>query len=158
VELNDWILALHLLAAFCLIGALVIFSVMIVALWRCDSPSRVASTMSLARLGAVTTAVGSLGTVIFGVWLAISLDRYEIWDGWVIAALILWAIASSLGQKSGVGYTEGGELAQKLASEGATSSPELAERFGATRAFWLHVAATALFLLILVDMIWKPGA
>jgi hypothetical protein len=158
VELNDWILALHLLAAFFLIGALVAFWVMIVALWRSDSPSRVASTMPLARYGAALVAIGSMGTVIFGIWLAISVDEYELWDGWVIAALVLWALASALGQKSGEGYTAGGELAEKLGADGTTASPELAESFGATRAFWLQVASSAVFLLILIDMIWKPGA
>ena len=57
MELNDWIIALHLLAAIALIGAEVVFSVMIAALWRSDSPSRVASTMYLARAGAGLIAV-----------------------------------------------------------------------------------------------------
>jgi hypothetical protein len=158
LELNDWILALHLLAAFALIAAEVAFSIMIAALWRSDSPSRVASTMLLARVGVILVMVGLAGTIVFGVWLAISLDAYQLWDGWVIAALVLWAIGGFLGQKSGEGYQAGGELAEKLAAEGTTSSPELAETFGASRAFWFHVATVVVVVLIVVDMIWKPGA
>ena len=158
MELNDWILALHLLAAFALIGALVAFTTMIVALWRSDNPSRVASTMYLARIGTVMVGIGIAGTVIFGIWLAIGLDAYEVWDGWVIAALVLWALGGYLGQKAGEGYTAGGELAEKLAEEGQTSSPELAEAFGPTQAFWCHVTTSGIVLLILIDMIWKPGA
>ena len=41
VSLNDWILALHLLAAFALVAAEVLFTILIVALWRSDSPSRI---------------------------------------------------------------------------------------------------------------------
>jgi uncharacterized membrane protein len=158
VDLNDWILALHLISAVALIGAEVIFTIMVVALWRSDSPARVASTMPLARIGAVLVMVGMAGTIVFGVWLAISRDEYQLWDGWVIAALILWAIGGFLGQKSGEGYQAGGELGAKLAAEGTTSSPELAETFGASRAFWFHWATLAVVLLIVVDMIWKPGA
>ena len=80
------------------------------------------------------------GTLVFGIWLAISLDAYQLWDGWVIAALVLWAIGGFVGQQSGQGYQAGGELAEKLAAEGTTSSPELAETFGTSRAFWFHIA------------------
>ena len=158
MELNDWLLALHLLAAFALIAAEVAFATMIAALWRSDSPSRVSSTMPLARVGVVLVGVGSAGTVIFGVWLAISLDAYQVWDSWVLAALVLWAISGYLGQKAGEGYVAGGELAAELSADGTTSSAELAERFGASRAFWLHLATSAVIVLILADMIWKPGA
>jgi len=158
VDLNDWILALHLLSAFALIGAEVMFTIMIAALWRSDNPPQVGSTMPLARLAVVLVMVGLAGTIVFGVWLAISRDEYQLWDGWVIAALVLWALGGFLGQKSGEGYQAGGELAEKLTAEGTTSSPELAETFGASRAFWLHSATLVVVVLILVDMIWKPGA
>ena len=49
-------------------------------------------------------SVGSLGAIIFGVWLAISLDFVQVWDGWVIAAIVLWAIATETGRRSGVEY------------------------------------------------------
>ena len=34
----------------------------------------------------------------------------------------------------------------------------LAAAMGVTRAFWMHCISTLLIFLILVDMIWKPGA
>ena len=158
MELNDWILALHLLSAVALVAALVIFSIMIVALWHSDDAARVASTMPLARIGTVLVMIGMAGTVVFGVWLAVSLDEYQLWDGWIIAALVLWLIGGILGQQSGAAYAEGGRRAGELAAGGTTSSPELAETFGASRAFWFHCATVAVVLLIIVDMIWKPGA
>ena len=129
MELNDWILALHLLAAFALIGAEVVFTTMVVALWRSDSPTRVASTMFLARAGVAMIIVGTAGTVIFGVWLAIGLDAYQLWDGWVIVALVLWALGGYLGQKAGEGYTAGGEL-REAGRRGADLERELATEFG----------------------------
>ena len=158
MSLDDWILSLHVLSAFALVAAEVAFTVMVVALWRTDSPARVAAMMRIARTGTLLVMIGMAGTLVFGIWLAISLDAYKLWDGWVIAALILWALGGFLGQKSGEGYQAGGELGEKLAAEGVTSSPELAESFGASRAFWFHNATLLVVLLILVVMIWKPGA
>jgi hypothetical protein len=48
--------------------------------------------------------------------------------------------------------------AQRLASAGTETSPKVAETFGASRAFQLHTVSSLLILLILIDMIWKPGA
>jgi hypothetical protein len=158
MSLDDWILSLHVLSAFALVAAEVAFTIMVVSLWRSDSPARVAGMMRVAKVGALMVMIGISGTLIFGIWLAISLDAYQLWDGWVIAALILWALGGFLGQKSGEGYTAGGELAEKLSAEGVTSSPELAETFGASRAFWFHNATLIVVLLILIVMIWKPGA
>jgi len=158
MDLNDWILALHLLSAVSLVGAVTIFSIMIAALWRTDDPVAVTSFERLGLIGNVMVGVGLGGTIIFGVWLAISLDAYQLWDGWVIAALVLWVIGTVLGKWTGDGYRETSELASRLASSGTARSPELSAAMGATRAFWFHVATVVVILLIVVDMIWKPGA
>jgi len=158
VDLNDWILSLHVLSAFALVGAMVIFWIMIVALWNTDSTTRVASLMTVSRVGTVMIAAGSIGTIVFGIWLAISLDAFQVWDGWVIAAIVLWAIAAEVGRRAGEGYGEAGLEAGKLAEAGTPTSPLVAETFGASRAFWFHAASSVLFVLVLIDMIWKPGA
>ena len=158
MSLDDWILALHLLSAFALVGALVVFWTMIVALWNTDSTTRVASLMTVSKVGTVMIAAGSIGTIVFGVWLAISMDAYQVWDGWVIAAIVLWAIAAEVGRRSGEGYGEAGAEAEKLAAAGTPTSALVAETFGASRPFWFHTASSVLFLLVLIDMIWKPGA
>src|SRR5438045_808067 len=95
---DDWLLALHLLAAFALVGAIIVFWVAVVAIRRTDLPEQVAAASRLLPLTNVVVIVGSLGTIIFGVWLAIALDGIEVWNGWVIAAIILWAIATGAGQ------------------------------------------------------------
>jgi uncharacterized membrane protein len=158
MELNDWILALHLLSAVALIAAVTIFSVMIVALWRTDDPAAVTSFMRLGIVGNALVVIGSLGTIVFGVWLAISLDAYQLWDGWVIAALVLWAIVGAVGKQTGDGYRATSEMAAQLVASGSPRSPELAAAMGASRAFWLHCLTTVLIFLLVIDMIWKPGA
>jgi hypothetical protein len=158
VDLNDWILALHLLSAVALVASVTVFWVMIVALWRTENPAAVTSFMRLGIVGNVLVTIGSLGTIVFGVWLAISLDAYKLWDGWVIAALVLWAIMGAVGKQTGDGYRGTAEMAAQLAASGSPRSPELAAAMGASRAFWLHCLMTVLILAIVVDMIWKPGA
>ena len=158
MDLNDWILALHLISAVALVGALTVFSVMIAALWRTDDPSAVTSFMRLGMVGNALVAIGMLGTIVFGIWLAISLDAYELWDGWVIAAIVLLVIGGALGKRTGDGYRESAELASRLVSSGSPRSPELAAAMGATPAFWFHVATCVVVVLIILDMIWKPGA
>ena len=100
---------------------------MLAALWRSDSPARVASTMLLARVGVILVGVGMAGTIVFGIWLAISLDAYQLWDGWVIAALVLWAVGGFTGQQSGQGYQAGQRARREARGRGhdgrAQSSP-----------------------------------
>jgi uncharacterized membrane protein len=158
VSLNDWILALHLLSATALVGAMTLFSILIAANWRADRPATIASFMRIAVIGNVLVGVGTAGTIVFGVWLALSVDGYDIWDGWVVAAIVLWAVATELGRRGGTAYTEAGNRAQELAQAGNVPSPELARAFGPSPAFRLHVGSTIVILLILIDMIWKPGA
>jgi uncharacterized membrane protein len=158
VGLDDWILALHLISAFALIGALTIFTVMIAMLWRTDDPAAVTSFTRLALTGSVLVLIGTFGTITFGVWLAISRDAYHVWDGWVIVAIALWVLVAGVGQQTGERYRKTADLAEELASSGTARSPELATAMGATRAFWMHIATLVLVALILIDMIWKPGA
>jgi uncharacterized membrane protein len=158
VELNDWILALHLLSAALLVGAEVIFGAMIVTLWRESGTTRVNSFFGVSRIATLMVLVGSAGTLIFGVWLAISKDPYDLWDGWIIAALLLWAIAGWSGQEAGKGYGSAGMEARRLAEAGTPTSQTVAETFGPSRAFKLHLVSNVAIALLVIDMVWKPGA
>ena len=158
MSFDDWILAFHLISAVALIAAVTMFSVTIAAVWRSDDPAAVTSFMRVGLVGNILVTIGSLGTIIFGVWLAISLDAYQVWDGWVIAAIVLWAVAVELGRRAGKLYGGAGMEAERLSAAGTETSPVVAETFGASRAVQFHAASSLLVLLILIDMIWKPGA
>jgi cytochrome bd-type quinol oxidase subunit 2 len=135
VSLDDWIKVLHLLSAFALVGAMAVlwFAYLVV---RADGAAS-AAVGRLFKIGTVVVGIGISGTLVFGVWLSISLDGYEPWDGWVIAALVLWAIAGGAGDRAGRVSREPGGLQQALV---------------------LHAVSSLAIILILVDMIWKPGA
>lgn len=159
MDLNDWILALHLISAVALVGALTVFSVMIAALWRTEDPSAVTSFMRLGMVGNALVAIGMLGTIVFGIWLAISLDAYELWDGWVIAAIVLWGIATVALLRSFVEYAKPVEKARALVASGQTGpSAEVAALNRTSTGLLLRAVASAAVVLIVIDMIWKPGA
>jgi hypothetical protein len=159
VELNDWILALHLLSAFALVGAIVLFWILIVAGWNMDTPGPVVRLSPIARVGVVAVAIGSVGTIVFGLWLAISLDAYHPWDGWVIAAIVLWAVAGGTGGRSGKEYNRAGERAGELLADGNTGpNAELLALNRTRTGLLMHSVTSLAVLLLLIDMIWKPGA
>ena len=78
---DDWILALHLLAAFAYVGALIGFWAMLVAAWSAGRPSELLAVFRLNPVLNAAVAVGGVGTLAFGIWLAVSLDAYSLWDG-----------------------------------------------------------------------------
>ena len=104
--------------------------------------------------------VGSLGTIIFGVWLAISLDGVAVWSGWVIAAIILWAVGTETGRRGGTYFAachrpREGARCFRADTAPTRSSPSSART---QHGLMLHSISSLAILLILVDMIWKPGA
>lgn len=120
----EWLLFLHVLSAFSLGTAYV---VLWVALLGGD---RAAGRMT--RTANILASVGLPGVFVFGVWLAIDADDYHPWDGWILAALALWAIAGETGRRAGA--------------------------LGQPRAPLFLTVSSATVLLLLVDMIYKPGA
>jgi len=159
VSRYDWLLFLHVLSAFALVAAFVLYSALIAALWNKDVPSEAVRLLRMHRVGDVLVAVGSIGVLVFGIWLAIDVDGYEVWDGWVIAALVLWLIMGALGSRTGKLYKPARDRTVALARDGSDApSAELRALFQDRRALWLHVAGVVTVVLLLIDMIFKPGA
>jgi len=157
---DDWLLALHLLSAFALMGALTLFSIGAFALRSAGGePSRVLALKPAMFVGNVAVATGIGGTIVFGVWLAIKLDAYQVWDLWVLLAIAGWAIATEVGRRSGEAYGAAFARAETLVGEGRNEpDTELTALAGNRQAAMLHWVSTVVSLLVLIDMIWKPGA
>ena len=130
----EWLLFLHLLAAFVLVSGLVAYGVLVLSRGG-EAVSRALGAPALALWNA-----GGLGTLVFGVWLALDIDGYELWDGWIIAALVLWLIGSGAG----------GQLERAVRSGQPVRGID-----GARMKVGVMALAT---LLLLVVMIFKPGA
>jgi uncharacterized membrane protein len=159
VTFDDWVLALHVLSAFAWVAGLILFWVLIVAVRKADTPEETIRTEPVVRVGNAAIGIGMVGTIVLGVWLAFSVGGYDIWDGWIIAALVLWVISLPLGQRTGAAYTQGMKKAQELRSAGQTGpSAELLDLNRTSSGVLFHFLWSVVVLLILLDMIWKPGA
>jgi uncharacterized membrane protein len=160
VSFYDWLLFFHVAAAFALVAALVVFWIIAVAARNVDRPRESLRFFRIARPANVLVIVGTLGTLIFGIWLAIDSDLYQVWDWWVLLAIALWVVSSATGQRGGQTYAEAQKLAAELdaAGRGDEPSPELAVRLQDRRAMWLNIVSSAAVLALLVIMIYKPGA
>jgi hypothetical protein len=137
----DWLLFLHLLAAFLLAVTAVTYSA--VALGAAGG-----RTLFVADR---CWDVGGIGALVFGVWLALYLDQYEIWDGWIIGAIVLWFVTIGLGDSVRRQLAESGSGA--AGAGGGTTAVRLDSRLAL-----MHWLRTLGVIGLLVLMVWKPGA
>jgi phosphate/sulfate permease len=128
---DDTLLFLHVLSAFLLMSAVVMLSA--VALGA-PAGTRVVS------VGNLLWDVGGLGTLAFGVWIVLREDVYDITDGWILAAIVLWFLATGAGVRARQAVTEGEE--PRYTPLGA-------------RLHWMRAVIVVGFLVL---MVWKPGA
>ena len=155
----DWALAVHVLSAFAYVAGLVLFWVLVVAVRRVDTAEETLRMEPIVKVGNVAVGIGAVGTIVVGVYLAFAVDGYAIWDGWIIAALVLWAVAGGLGQRTGVAYMQGMNKAKELDAAGKTGPDQELLALNRTQTgLLLQTLASLAVLLILVDMIFKPGA
>jgi hypothetical protein len=145
VTWTDWLIALHILGAFALMGGMTLFWTLVLATRPPAAGLSSESVNALARPAGAAVGVGAVATLIFGIWLAIDIDGYAVWDGWILAAIVLWAVGGALGQRAGVTF-------QRLSESGVDAGATW--RMG-TR---LHAGSTIAYLLVLALMIFKPGA
>jgi uncharacterized membrane protein len=159
VSLDEWVLAFHVLSAFAFIAGLVLFWVLIVAGRNIDTPEPILRMEPVGRVGNVAVGVGVLGTIVLGIFLALSYGDYDVWDGWIIAAIVLWLAAAAVGSRTGAEYTKPLTKARELASAGQTGpNAELLALNRTQRGLVLHSVTSLIGLALVVDMIWKPGA
>jgi uncharacterized membrane protein len=124
----EYVLFFHVLAAFMLLVTVVVYSAVVLG----APTDRLTATVA-DRLW----DVGGLGTLVLGIWLA--LDDYDLFDGWILAAIVLWIVATGLGVRSRMLIQEGGAAVKGQAA-------------------LFHWARVVTVLLILYLMIFKPGA
>src|SRR5215211_5325381 len=120
LSFEDWIFALHLLGAATLVGSLVMSWIVVVALRSADTPHATLSLNRVAMVGTAATVAGLVLAIGFGIWLAILRDAYQVWDGWVLAAIALWAIATVALLRLSVEYAKPVTKARRLVASDQT--------------------------------------
>lgn len=78
-------------------------------------------------------------------------DFYDLVDGWVIGALLLWLVAEEAIRREDLLFKKGRQVVR------AGGPAELSEVLHSRHAVALHVVAGAALLGILILMIYKPG-
>ena len=158
MNLYDWLLFLHVTGAFFLLGGIVIAGILnLAAITKDRPPSQVAGLYGLIRFAVPLIGAGLLLTLVIGLWLVHEAD-YGYGDAWVVTAIVLWAVASVLGNIDGKYQRKTGDLAQRLAAEGDAPSSELRARLRAPQALAISYASGLMAFAVLGIMIWKPGA
>jgi hypothetical protein len=159
VSFDDWMLALHVLSAFSYVAGFLVFWVVIVAVRRMDTAESTLRLGPVTRVAGGAIAVGATGTIVLGIWLAFSVGGYDIWDPWIVAAIVLWFVAAALGRRIEAAYAPGVRKAQELSAAGESGpSGDLLALNRTSYGLWMQALATLVLVLILADMIWKPGA
>jgi len=143
VSFYEFLLFAHVLAAFGLVSAMTAFWVVALAGRPPQPLAPEGARRSLAQPLGITVAAASVLALIFGVALAIDVDGYELWDGWILASLVLWAIGTGAGER-------GGRWFQRAAETG--------EQVHWQRGLLLHATSSVAVLLLLALMVSKPGA
>ena len=157
MDFYDWVLALHLLAAFSIASALVLYSVLVFSGRRMTTLEQTRALFRVAPVGTALTIGGTLLVIVFGVILAFDSGYrdFHIWDPWIIAGIVLWAAMGGVGQRTGKYYMAAEELANSAQPD---AEAQVLARLRASTGMNLHLLTIAIFLLIVLDMIFKPGA
>ena len=110
---------------------------------RRTRPSEVALLLRLVQPACRSIGIGSLVALGLGIWLADDAG-YGIGEGWVVAAIVLWAVARRT-RRAGRhdARASARELAEQLAEDGDQPSAELRRAVRDRRAFVLNYASFA---------------
>jgi hypothetical protein len=137
------LLSLHVLAAFAVAAPVAALLVTEIAMTAGGS-ERANALGGLVRASAVVFRAGVAATLVFGLWLVFTRDSYSLWDGWVIAALLLWVAIGGLGDAA---------ISRLKKVVGAED-----EAGRLRRVLWLEAGAAAAVLAELAVMLWRPGS
>jgi len=147
----------HITGAFLFIGGSVTAAVLNTLALRAALPSETALHLRLIRWTLPLIGIGMALTLVLGLWL-VHTDHYGYGSFWVIAAVVLWVVSSALGGLGGRHQEKARKLAERLAAAGDASSDELRTLLRDPKGNAMSWLAGLAAVLILVDMIWKPGA
>jgi hypothetical protein len=131
----DTLLFLHILSAAIAFVTVVMFSA-----WALGATA----TRPGFAVADMAWNISGFGLTVFGIWLVLYIDSYELWDGWILGALVLFGLASWFGARA--------------REEIATRLPGATEPSTAAQVTMWHWLRTASVVGILILMVWKPGA
>jgi len=154
----DWLLFLHMTGVFLLLGGSVVAAALNLTALKRDRPSEIDLLFGLIRIAVIAIMVGSALALVFGLWLVHEAPYdYGYGDGWIVAAIVLFFVASAMGGIGGRRDAETRKLARELSNEGDEPSSVLGGRVRDPLSLALSYGSGLVVLAILALMIWKPG-
>ncbi len=154
----DFLLFVHVLGAFALLGATAWFWALTIGAWKARRASTILTLGKLVLPATVVVVFGAVVTLVLGISLAIYRDEYEVWDGWIVASIVLWAISSETGRRGGVYHQREIPPLVALIEAGTDEiTPQVRAAVPNRTALLLDAVSTVAVLAILVLMIFKPG-
>jgi uncharacterized membrane protein len=144
----DWLLFLHVLAAFALVAGLVLLTAALLLASRSAGDAPLA--LALTRFSPILFDAAGVAILVFGVWLVFEADWAEFGDVWVIASLVLWAVVAFAGARALAAF--------RRTRRNLEPGTDLAAAVRAGRAPIYNTVAVVATFVTLVLMIFKPGA
>jgi uncharacterized membrane protein len=154
-DVYQWALLCHLVGAILFFAGLAVAAAGQLAARRRRRPSEVALLLGTARWGVPLVGLGALLALAGGFWL-VAETPYGF-EGWVVAALVLFAVSAVAGAVGGQAPKRARRLAERLAGEGDEPSADLDALQRQPVADALNAVAAVAAVVILVLMVWKPG-
>ena len=147
----ETLLVLHVASAFTFVSAYTMVSALLVACLHVESRERALALLRLARPADALAWVGATGTLVFGLSLVFDTELYDLLDGWIVGAFVLWLVAEEAIRREDLLFKKGRQVVR------AGGAAELRDVLHSRHAVALHLVGGAALLGLLFVMIFKPG-
>jgi len=158
VSRYDWLLFLHITSGLAFFAAYTIVSAVLIAGQRTASAATVRALLRLTRPADVLAWIGATGTLVFGIWLVVDLDAYQLWDGWVVGAFALWLVAEEVIRREDLFFKRARRLARATHAGARQRTDDVPVALRSRHTLVMHVFGSLALLGMLFLMIFKPGA
>lgn len=146
----------HLIGVILFFAGAAVAGVATVAAGKREKPSEVAAILGLARPGALMLGVGGVILLLAGFYLSGKIDGYG--QRWLEISILLFIVALVVGAWGGRRSRRVREYAVGLADRGEGDDATLRSMLSDRLTWLLHWGSAVLAVIVLVLMVWQPGA
>lgn len=146
----------HLIGVILFFAGAAVAAVAVYAARREEQPSTIATLLGLARPGAILLAVGGVILLVAGFYLSGEVDGFG--QRWLEIAILVFVVSLVAGAWGGRRSRQAREYAVGLAERGEGDIGTLRGMLENTGTAVLHWVSTVAAIVVLVLMVWQPGA
>ena len=146
----------HLIGVILFFAGAAVAGVVATAAPRRQKPAEIAVILGLARPGAILLGIGGAVLLIAGFYLSGKIDGYG--QRWLEASILLFVIALVAGAWGGRRSRGTRAYAEGLAERGEGDEATLRAMLSDRTTWVLYWASVVLSVVVLVLMVWQPGA